>query len=109
MSGESKKCSTVEEIVSVVTTIQRSSQIVNSLNRSSISENDEVFFDLYKPGDESSPRYTIYILDKPYRTKKDGEYAAFIVPQGRYDKMFPVLMFIASISIKTFLYDLLDR
>lgn len=42
----------------------------------------EIVMDLCNPGDDV-PRYTVYILDQPI-VRGNGQYAAFIVPQGRY-------------------------
>lgn len=82
MSGEVTKYKNVEQLISMITTMQESAQIINGLNNTTISNEEEIFFELYKPGDDSTPRYTIYVLDMPYK-KKQGQYAAFIVPQGR--------------------------
>lgn len=43
---------------------------------------DEVMIDLYQPDNNKDPRYTIHILDQ-VPNRKNGRYAAFIVPQGR--------------------------
>lgn len=76
------KVKSIEEMVSAITSMQQAVQIVSGLNRSSLSDEEEVFFELYKPGDNSNPRYSIYVLDKA-KTTKFNSFAAFIVPQGR--------------------------
>jgi hypothetical protein len=52
------------------------------LKRGSVAGCGEIFLDLFHPG-ETTPRYTVHILDQPYARETGRQFAAFIVPQGR--------------------------
>lgn len=70
-----------EEILTQIKSVQQAAFICSSLKRSKIEE-DEVVFDLFSSGHDS-PRFTVHVVEgKP--DIKNLEYAAFIVPQGRY-------------------------
>lgn len=71
----------IDEMDSIIKEVQNVAFICSVLQKTSIADQNEISFDLYKP-DFPSPRYTIYIIDLP-PDKEFGVYAAFIVPQGR--------------------------
>ncbi|XP_016963875.1 eEF1A lysine and N-terminal methyltransferase homolog [Drosophila biarmipes] len=71
----------VSELNNAVSSVQKAALVCNGLARSNIAGHNEVIMDLHRPSDQT-PRYTIYILDKP-PARGLGKYAAFIVPQGR--------------------------
>lgn len=82
-SGERiHKVETSKELVEMISNIQRAAFICSGLKRSSIVDKKEISFDLFEHG-EDIPRFTIYVVDVPPE-RKHGQYAAFIVPQGRY-------------------------
>lgn len=62
--------------------VQRAAFICAGLKRTTIGDRKEISFDLFEHG-EDAPRFTIYVVDIPPE-RKHGQYAAFIVPQGRY-------------------------
>lgn len=72
--------SSSEELTSALLAIQKAAMVCSGLNKNSIT-GEEVSLDLFKP-DENTPRFTVYILDQAF-DRKHGQYAAFIVPQGR--------------------------
>ncbi|XP_069674155.1 eEF1A lysine and N-terminal methyltransferase homolog isoform X1 [Periplaneta americana] len=71
-----------EEVRTSVKSLQQSSMVCARLNRGSVAGNGEVYLDLFRP-DETTPRYTVHVLDQPYARETGRRFAAFIVPQGR--------------------------
>ena len=43
--------------------------------------------DFWSPSVPSEPRYTLSVVDLHKRKGKNGPFAIFIVPQGRYDEV----------------------
>lgn len=70
-----------EDILAQIKSVQQAAFICSSLKRSKIEEN-EVALDLFSSGSDS-PRFTVHVVDGKFHFK-NMEYAAFIVPQGRY-------------------------
>lgn len=70
-----------EALTNSILTIQRASIIRNGLIRKS-NFDDEINFDLFRPN-EKTPRYSLFILDQKLSSRRGGDYAAFICPQGR--------------------------
>ncbi|XP_011301655.1 methyltransferase-like protein 13 isoform X1 [Fopius arisanus] len=79
------RISTPEEFINSVLSNQQSALVCDRLQKRSIADVGEVNLDLYLPGNDS-PRYTIYVLDRPSTSGKS--YAAFLVPQGRDTNWF---------------------
>ncbi|XP_030749681.1 eEF1A lysine and N-terminal methyltransferase homolog [Sitophilus oryzae] len=75
------KYNSIEEIISFITSIQTASFVCSSLKKCNINEDAEISLDLYEPGSQS-PRYTVHVVEVPYKAK-NLPYAAFIIPQGR--------------------------
>lgn len=69
------------EIIDAVNSAQNVAMITHGLSKNSLSEKEEVFLNLYIPGNDN-PRYTVRVLDM-YSSKNGGRFAVFIVPQGR--------------------------
>ncbi|XP_023292079.2 eEF1A lysine and N-terminal methyltransferase homolog [Lucilia cuprina] len=80
-SDKIQRLNSTQELENAVASVQRAALVCNGLARSNIAGHNEVTMELCKPG-ETSPRYTIHILDQP-PARGFGKYAAFIVPQGR--------------------------
>ncbi|XP_015114910.1 eEF1A lysine and N-terminal methyltransferase homolog [Diachasma alloeum] len=78
--GPPVRISTPEEFINSVLSVQQSALVCDRLQKKSVADVGEVNLDLYIPGNDS-PRYTIYVLDRP--STKGKSYAAFLVPQGR--------------------------
>jgi hypothetical protein len=90
MAGEHiQRVASPEEVISGVKSLQQSSLVCSKLNRGSVAGYGEVFLDLFVPG-ETTPRYTVNILDQPYAKETGRRFAAFIVPQGR--QVLPLLI-----------------
>ncbi|XP_033608724.1 eEF1A lysine and N-terminal methyltransferase homolog isoform X3 [Cryptotermes secundus] len=70
------------EVMSSVKSLQQSSMVCAKLKRGSVAGCGEIFLDLFHPG-ETTPRYTVHVLDQPYARESGRRFAAFIVPQGR--------------------------
>ena len=51
---------------------------------------DPVQMDLWSPSVHSEPRYTLSVIDLHKRKGKNGPFAIFIVPQGRYVQLYVV-------------------
>lgn len=65
-----------------IANVQKVAFITIGLKRSSLNDNSEVSFDLFKDQHDTNPRYTVYVVDIP-KKYQSSEYAAFIVPHGR--------------------------
>lgn len=72
----------IEEMQMQIANTQKVAFITMGLKRSSLSDDAEVTFHLYKDEQEVNPRYTVYVVDIP-KDHRNSEYAAFIVPHGR--------------------------
>ncbi|XP_060803281.1 eEF1A lysine and N-terminal methyltransferase homolog [Amyelois transitella] len=82
MAGDKMvRLSKFEEVTEYVKSSQDAAFVTSSLARSTLADDDEVSFDLFRPG-EKSPRYTLYVVDQKMQ-QGDNKYAVFIVPQGR--------------------------
>lgn len=73
---------TAKEMQVQVSNVQKVAFITMGLKRSSLSDNAEVTFDLFKNQQDQNPRYTVHVVDIP-KHHGNSEYAAFIVPHGR--------------------------
>lgn len=73
---------TVEKMQMQVANLQQVAFITIGLKRSSLNDNSEVSFHLFKDQEDTNPRYTVYVVDIP-KDHRTSEYAAFIVPHGR--------------------------
>jgi hypothetical protein len=83
LAGEQiQRVASQEEVMSSVRSLQQSSVVCSKLSRGSVAGYGEVFLDLFRPG-ETTPRYTVHVLDQPYAKETGRRFAAFIVPQGR--------------------------
>lgn len=76
-----QRLQTTNEMVDVITSVQKAAFICSGLRRGSIGDDNEVTFELFKPGEEL-PRFTVYVVEQAPKNKQ-VPYAAFIVPQGR--------------------------
>ncbi|KAF5294177.1 hypothetical protein FQR65_LT10888 [Abscondita terminalis] len=83
MSSDEKmdRMESVDEVATIISDIQQAAFVCSGLRRSNVVDENEVSFDLYRPK-ETTPRYTIYVVDIPH-DHKNSTYAAFVVPQGR--------------------------
>ncbi|XP_063984530.1 eEF1A lysine and N-terminal methyltransferase homolog isoform X2 [Diachasmimorpha longicaudata] len=74
------RISTPEEFINSVLSVQQSALVCDRLQNKNVADVGEVNLDLYIPGNDS-PRYSIYVLDRP--STRGKSYAVFLVPQGR--------------------------
>ncbi|GLV46168.1 uncharacterized protein CBL_02884 [Carabus blaptoides fortunei] len=82
MAGDKmQRFNSVDEILATVKNVQQAALVCAGLTKNNIADEDEVSFDLFEPGKDKA-RFTIYILDQQFE-RKNGQYSAFIVPQGR--------------------------
>lgn len=89
MAGDKmQRLNSVDEILATVKNVQQAALVCAGLTKNNIADEDEVSFDLFEPGKDKA-RFTIYILDQPFE-RKNGQYAAFIVPQGRLANYFNI-------------------
>lgn len=89
MAGDKmQRLNSVDEILATVKNVQQAALVCAGLTKNNIADEDEVSFDLFEPGKDKA-RFTLYILDQPFE-RKNGQYAAFIVPQGRLANYFNI-------------------
>ncbi|KAJ8933712.1 hypothetical protein NQ314_013842 [Rhamnusium bicolor] len=80
--GKMQRLQTEDDIILHISSVQHAAFVCSGLKRTSIVDDNDVVLDLYEPG-SVSPRFTVYVVDIPPQ-RKYSQYAAFIVPQGRY-------------------------
>lgn len=69
-----------EDLIKQISSAQQAAFVCSGLKNSNISD-DNISFDMFLPNDDK-PRYTVFVTDIP-PNRKNMQYAAFIVPQGR--------------------------
>lgn len=78
-----RKCSSTEEVISHVSSVQKAAVVCSGLQKSSIADS-EVVLDLYEQNCQDQPRFSVCVVEqKVCSDVKKGSYAALIVPEGR--------------------------
>lgn len=77
-----QKCQSIEEVTAQITSAQRAAFICSALKKSSIGDDNEIPMEVYEPGNQTQPRYSIYVVEGT-TGPTSASYAAFIVPEGR--------------------------
>lgn len=80
--GKAERFDSPEALGKGVHTIQQAAIVCSRLGTSNVASDGEVSLDLLRPGD-SSPRFSVYICDRPCVNEATRKFAAFVVPQGR--------------------------
>ncbi|KAE8746668.1 hypothetical protein FOCC_FOCC006652 [Frankliniella occidentalis] len=80
--GKGERFASPEALVEGVQMIQQAALVCNRLGTTNVANDGEVSLDLMQPG-STSPRFTVYICDRPCANEANRKFAAFVVPQGR--------------------------
>ncbi|XP_034236144.1 eEF1A lysine and N-terminal methyltransferase homolog [Thrips palmi] len=80
--GKGERFSSPEALTDGVHTIQQAALVCSRLGTTNVVKDGEICLDLMKPG-TSSPRFSVYVCDKPCANEATRKFAAFVVPQGR--------------------------
>ncbi len=80
--GKGERFSSPEALIEGVQMIQQAALVCNRLGTTNVANDGEVSLDLMQPG-STSPRFTVYICDRPCANEASRKFAAFVVPQGR--------------------------
>lgn len=80
--GKGERFSSPEALIDGVHMIQQAALVCSRLGTTNVVKDGEICLDLMKPG-ISSPRFSVYVCDKPCANEATRKFAAFVVPQGR--------------------------